>query len=114
MSSHLVIVQDVPKTADHSASRTIFLWRVILEKCIQNLTIHCYDTLSNIKCRIESQILADKVLLDKVSRSDISADPDRYLQSGEKEALEKHKRIISMLRTSEFRIDILVACLRDF
>lgn len=99
MRSHLIIMQDIPKTADHSASRTIYLWRVSLESCMHNLTLDCYETLSNLKRRSEFQLVEDKVLLEKIARSDISEDPDQFLSTGEKDSLEMHYKTVSFLRT---------------
>jgi hypothetical protein len=81
---------------------------------MKNITLDCYEALSNLKRRSEFQMVEDRVILEKISRSDISEDPDRYLTSGEKEALEMHYKIASFLRTSEFRIDRMISCIRDF
>lgn len=112
LERHLVIMQDVPKTADHSASRTIFLWRVNLEKCAQNLAMDCYKGMANLNHVREAQAIEARVLLEKAARSDVAADMDKYLTEAEKQGLQQHERVTQLLRLSELRMERQVSYLQ--
>ncbi|KAJ3387787.1 DNA-directed RNA polymerase III subunit RPC3 [Lobulomyces angularis] len=114
LNSNLVYMQDVPKTADHSSSRTFFLWGVNFEKCVNNLLLDCYKAVENLKKRRSFENTLNSTLIEKLNRSDVSLNPDEYLNSVEKESWESLKKVNSFLKVCEFRLDRTIMILRDF
>lgn len=106
-------MQDVPKTADHSAARTFFLWGVDTTKCIEALMMECYQALTNLKTRRVYIGEENVIILDKLSRSDVAEDTDAWLSQHEKEAWEFYKRVQEFLSVSEMRIDKQLLVFRD-
>ena len=81
MQAGFVHIQEVPRTADHAPSRTIFLWTIrtphafdafegMLEKCLLNL----YE-------RIKAERARHTVLLVKAERSDVRSNPELLTSS---------------------------------
>ncbi|KAJ3087085.1 DNA-directed RNA polymerase III subunit RPC3 [Quaeritorhiza haematococci] len=113
LNSHLVILQDVPKTADHSAARTFFLWGVSVTQSVETLTAECYKILTNLKHRRIKELEKRATLREKLQREDVKENPD-LLSAHDKQNVEEMNRVMHMIKASEQRIDKMVMTLRDF
>ncbi|KAK5667797.1 RNA polymerase III subunit C82 [Batrachochytrium dendrobatidis] len=109
----LVYLQDVPKTMDHSASRTFFLWYVSIERTCTVLLTNAYKTLHRIKLRRTKELLDRTLLLEKTNRSDVLSG-EAQLTTTDQENLAHLNTVLKKLHISEMRIDQMVMLLRDF
>jgi len=111
-SASLISLQEVPRGADRSAMRTIYLWYIDLAKTYSVILISLYKTLGNILARKHAE--ADKVssILDKRERSDVRGD-ESLLTRGEREALAEYSDKRERLSVLERRVEECVFVLRD-
>ena len=112
LSFNLVFMQDVPKTNDHSSSRTVFLWDVSMEKCIANVLGECYSAMANLKARFIHENDVNSVLLSKMARTDVKEDFD-ILEEVEKKSWDDLCRNKDLINGSIDEIDRTVFILRD-
>ena len=128
----LVQLQDVPRSADRAANRTIFLWSVVisfgltfarvylsvfryvdLPKTYSVLLTSAYKTLGNILTRRAHETSLVQALLDKRSRSDVSDNWEVLMGRAEREALEEYERKMEEMRVLEMRTEETVFVLKD-
>jgi DNA-directed RNA polymerase III subunit RPC3 len=106
------IFKDVPKTADHSASRTFFLWYVSFEKTLDLVVKRCYKTLANIKSRVIKETSDRLLLLEKTKRLDVMSG-QASLDEADRKGLENLKNVLERLKAAEIRLQFMVLILRD-
>ncbi len=78
------IYQDVPKTADHSASRTYFLWYVSASRTLELIIKNSYKTIYNIKIRTQKELESRALLLEKTKRLDVISGQAKLSKSDQK------------------------------
>ncbi|TPX61940.1 hypothetical protein PhCBS80983_g00859 [Powellomyces hirtus] len=113
MNAGLAFIQDVPKTLDHSAARTFFLWYVSIPKSTTQLAQSAYSTLGNLKQRRATEIDARARLIEKMGRSDI-VDGSAQLNDAELLAVDNLNRVVATLVGSEVRVAEMVMTLEEF
>jgi len=97
----LVHLQEVPKTADHAPSRTIYLWTVPQERVRLLMTDRAKKTFVNLMERIQHERSRYRLLIAKTERSDVAANPAGLLSSVERAQLEALNHVLGRL---EFQI----------
>ena len=102
----------MPKSADHSASRTIFLWYIDPDRTMKLIISNSHKTIFNLKTRYKKEITARKVLLDKMKRIDVASGQAKLTENDEKE-LSILKKIETKIRISEIRLEAMILILRD-
>jgi hypothetical protein len=113
LEAGLVFLQEVPKSLDHAAAKTIFLWYVDVSMTCQILLINAYKTMNNIKHQEKSQYDRFAVLLEKTSRTDVISG-EASLSEHETQNLQKFKHILRQLNDSQVRIADMIMLLRDW
>ncbi|KAL2917493.1 RNA polymerase III subunit C82 [Polyrhizophydium stewartii] len=108
-----VFLQDVPKTVDHSASRTYFLWYTSVERTCSILLSCAYNTSHRLKLRRKKEMADRTHLIEKTKRTDVLSG-EAGLSEHDIEKLEELKQVQKQLQFSEWRIDEMVMLLRDF
>ncbi|KAJ3153818.1 DNA-directed RNA polymerase III subunit RPC3 [Geranomyces variabilis] len=109
----LAFIQDVPKTLDHSAARTFFLWYVSIPKSTTQLAQSAYHALANLKRRRATEIEARALLIEKMNRTDI-IEGDAQLSESEAAAVENLNRVVDQLIGSEIRMAEMLMVLEEF
>ncbi|KAI8894852.1 hypothetical protein BC833DRAFT_623575 [Globomyces pollinis-pini] len=109
----LVFMQDVPKTLDHSASRTIILWFVDINRTSEILLQNSYKTIHRLKIRHAYQLEKRKVLIEKANRTDILSGVGK-LPANDLKLYEILKSECKQLVGQIQRLDQMVMKLRDF
>ncbi|KAJ3303102.1 DNA-directed RNA polymerase III subunit RPC3 [Kappamyces sp. JEL0829] len=109
----LVFMQDVPKTIDHSASRTVFLWYVDPARSIDLLLQDIYKTVHRLKEREQFELSKRRFLLQKASRSDIVSG-EASLSEGEKTKLAELDHVLMQFSVQLARIDETMMVFRDY
>ncbi|KAI8818623.1 RNA polymerase III subunit RPC82 helix-turn-helix domain-containing protein [Fimicolochytrium jonesii] len=113
MNAGLAFIQDVPKTVDHSAARTFFLWYVSIPKSTRILQQNTYRTLWNVKERREKERDARALLIQKMERSDIVSG-EAQLSEAELINVDHLNRVVSQLVMTESRLSRLLMVLEEF
>lgn len=109
-----VHLQEVPKTADHAPSRTIYLWTVPLDRLKFTSTERLLKTLVNIAERVQHERSKYRTLIQKTERSDVAANLAGLLSSLERAQLEALNHVLNRLEFQVSRIIIeyiIFACL---
>ena len=109
----MVFIQDVPKSQDHSAARTAYLWFVDLDRTCTLLLQNVYKALNKVKLRRQSELEKRSILLQKTQRTDILAG-EAHLSPQELKKLQELESVLKKLHTSQMRLDGLVLKLRDY
>lgn len=113
-AGHLA-VQELPKTADRAASRTVYLWYFDREKARQSILHDIYKAMCRTIQRIEAEAKEKHALIDKVSRTDIAEGEEALvLSSAEKREWLRWKAIQVCMWTQVERMGRQVEILRDF
>lgn len=103
----------MPKTIDHSASRTLFLWYADVKKTTEILIQNGIKTMHKLHNRQLYEISRKKLLLQKANRSDIKSG-EAKLSDGELKILEELESLKSKLSIQSNRVDLIIMVLRDF
>lgn len=127
-SASLISLQEVPRGADRSAMRTIYLWYVPfflipllvsppiryidLAKTYSVILTSLYKTLGNILVRTQHETAKVRSILDKRERSDVRGD-ESLLGRGERDALRDWEEKRLRLGVLERRVEECVFVLRD-
>ncbi|KAJ3019632.1 DNA-directed RNA polymerase III subunit RPC3 [Thoreauomyces humboldtii] len=111
MNSGLAFIQDVPKTMDHSAARTFFLWYVSIPKSTTHFTQNGYKASANLKQRRFAEMARLPKLLEKLARSDIT---DEHLTESELHNKAQLEKTVTRLLISECRIAEMLIALEEF
>ena len=109
----MVFIQDVPKSQDHSAARTTYLWFVDLNRSCDILLQKLYQAMLNMKLRRHAELEKRRILLQKTQRTDIQSG-EAQLNQGELAKLKELDTVLKKLFVSETRLDKLVMKLRDY
>ncbi|KAI8924662.1 RNA polymerase III subunit RPC82 helix-turn-helix domain-containing protein [Entophlyctis helioformis] len=107
-----VFLQDVPKTLDHSASRTFFLWYVSAERTSELLLANAYRTMHRLKLRRIKELGDRSLLIEKTKRSDVLSGEAKLTES-DQQKLDHLHAVLKRLSVSEWRVDNMILLLRD-
>lgn len=112
----LAFIQDVPKTLDHAAARTYFLWYASLDKAIRTFENNCYKVLFNIRTRRNYEVDSRKDLIEKSVKADVIAQQNEgkksILTDHETRSIEHLNASVKKLTTSELRVMRLLIAIR--
>jgi DNA-directed RNA polymerase III subunit RPC3 len=112
--SGYVDLQEIPKDAQRMPSRTVFLWVYDPDRVGRNLLHDTYKAMSRCLQRLRFERSRLKDFLDKTERLDLRENLDKYLSDAEKKALHEWREKEALILGEVFRLDDLVAVLRDF
>lgn len=96
-----VHMQEVPKSADHAPSRTIYLWTIPSDRLKHQFTGNLKKVLVNLMERIQHERSKYRLLITKTERSDVAANPAALLSPLERAQLEALNHVLGRL---EFQI----------
>ncbi|RPA81248.1 hypothetical protein BJ508DRAFT_414900 [Ascobolus immersus RN42] len=113
-AGHLFL-QELPRTADRAASRTVYLWYFDREKARQSVLHDIYKGMSRAIQRIESEAALRSTLIAKVNRTDIAeGEEGSVLSTTERKEWERWRQIQAHMWAQVERMDRQVLILRDF
>ncbi|XP_039267623.2 DNA-directed RNA polymerase III subunit RPC3-like [Styela clava] len=91
-AENLLVMQEIPKTADHAPSRTYYLFNVNIKKVVRTLLSRLNKMLVNLLARQQYEVKGNKRLLEKRKRIDsIKAN----LQQAEEDQLEEIEEMLT-------------------
>lgn len=96
-----VHLQEVPKSADHAPSRTIYLWTIPMDRLKHQFAGDLKKVLVNLMERILHERSKYRLLITKTERSDVAANPAALLSPLERAQLEALNHVLGRL---EFQI----------
>lgn len=110
----MIGLQEVPRDNSRNPQRTNFLWFFDPERCRAKMLEETYKTMA--RCLRRARVEGEKIkgTVEKANRSDVIGREDEYLVVQELEALKGWKEMDERIWGAIFRLDDLVACLRDF
>ncbi|CAG8530705.1 3419_t:CDS:2, partial [Ambispora leptoticha] len=108
-----VELQEVPKVAERTPSRTFYLWYVDLNKCYRRMLSDVYRTLGNIHERRLYETAVRNGLIEKKERAEEMRNPD-LLSDTDKDALYVFNGLLNKLDLAELRLVELEMLMADF
>lgn len=110
----MIGLQEVPRDNSRNPQRTNFLWFFDSERCRAKLLEESYKTMARCLKRVRVEREKVRATIEKASRSDVTGREDEFLSVQELEALNVWKEMDKGIWGQVFRLDDLVARLRDF
>lgn len=107
-------VQELPRTADRAASRTIFLWHHRPNRAYSLITQDIYKSLSRCFERVNFERSKLPILLSKLQREDVKGHEDEFLTEQEKSDLQGLRLREEKLMVQMNRLDSLIRVFRDY
>lgn len=107
-------VQELPRTADRAASRTIFLWHHRSNRAYSLITQDIYKSLSRCFERVAAERQKLPILLSKLQREDVKGHEDEFLTEQEKADLKRLRVREEKLLVQMARLDGLIRVFRDY
>jgi DNA-directed RNA polymerase III subunit RPC3 len=101
-AASLLSLQEVPKSSDRSAARTIFFWYVNEKKCTAWLCDHLFKTLSRLSQRRRHELVKEADLISKSQRIDIAQDHS-LMNDIERRRLQKVQDTVGLIALGEQR-----------
>jgi DNA-directed RNA polymerase III subunit RPC3 len=101
-ASSLISLQEVPKSSERIATRTIFFWYVDERKCTAWLCDHLFKTISRLSQRRRHELAKEGELVAKSQRKDYLEAPS-LLNEVEKRRLRRVQETISIISLGERR-----------
>ena len=110
----MIGLQEVPRDNSRNPQRTNFLWFFDPERCKAKILEEIYKTMA--RCLRRVRVEGDKVkgTIEKASRTDVIGREEEFLGVQELEALNVWKEIDEKIWGEIFRLDDMVACLKEF
>ncbi|KAL3143158.1 hypothetical protein ABBQ38_002018 [Trebouxia sp. C0009 RCD-2024] len=103
-------LQDVPRTADHAPSRTLYTWSVNNEAAADKLAAELYKAAFNVYVRCTHEFEQHKEIFDMCKDNNIP----ETLQRTHGKIIGQVIRSTQMLDSALFRLDSQIAALNDF
>jgi DNA-directed RNA polymerase III subunit RPC3 len=113
-AAQFLAIQEIPRDNQRQPSRTTYLWFFDAERVRTLVEGECYKTMSRLIQRINVEKGKSKALLDKLDRSDMKGNEDKFLTAGESQGLRKWRVMESRIWGQVGRLDEMVMVLRDF
>lgn len=110
--SSLIEIQQIPRSADRAANRTIFLYYVDLSHAYASILSMLYKTLGNLEQRRQAELDKHKDLLERANRTDVLANRD-LLSHRDSLDLATLEETMDKITTAELRTELNVFILRD-
>ena len=110
----MIGLQEVPRDGSRNPQRTNFLWFFDPERCKAKILEETYKIMG--RCIKRARVEREKVkaTIEKASRSDVIGREEDFLGLQELKALNLWKEMDDRILGETFKLDDLVACLRDF
>ena len=110
----MIGLQEVPRDNSRNPQRTNFLWFFDPERCKAKIVEEIYKTMA--RCLMRVRVEGEKVkgTIEKASRTDVIGREEEFLGVQELEALNVWKEIDEKIWGEIFRLDDMVACLKEF
>jgi hypothetical protein len=70
--------------------------------------------LKKLKSRREKEKETFSALIEKLSRSDVAANPDELLTDAEKKEQERMIKKLGLVQTCELRVELMIIALTDY
>ena len=110
----MIGLQEVHRVNSRNPQRTNFLWFFDSERCKAKILEETYKTMARCLRRVRVEREKVKGTIEKASRSDVIGKEKEFLSVRELEALNVWREMEERIWGEVFRLDDLVACLRDF
>ncbi|KAJ9108840.1 hypothetical protein QFC21_000160 [Naganishia friedmannii] len=110
--SSLLEIQQIPRSADRAANRTIFLFYVDLSHAYATMLSILYKTLGNLAQRRQAELDKCADLLERANRTDVLADRS-LLSERDGHDLLTLEEVMDKITTAELKTELNVFILRD-
>lgn len=110
--SSLLEIQQIPRSADRAANRTIFLFYVDLSHAYATMLSILYKTLGNLAQRRQAELDKCADLLERANRTDVLADRS-LLSERDAHDLLTLEEVMDKITTAELKTELNVFILRD-
>ena len=101
-ASSLLSLQEVPKSSERIATRTIFFWYVDERKCTAWLCDHLFKTLCRLSQRRRQELAKEVDLIHKSERTDVAND-NSLMSDVEKRRLRRVRETVNIVSLGELR-----------
>lgn len=109
-----VQTQEIPKVERRESKHSIHLIWYDRQRAREKLLHNTYKGMLRTMQRLVYEKEKVQTLLAKAERTDVAGNEEKWLSEGELEALKKYRGVQGKLLLQVFRMDELVAVLRDF
>ncbi|EEB05601.2 DNA-directed RNA polymerase III complex subunit Rpc82 [Schizosaccharomyces japonicus yFS275] len=107
-------IQEVPRSADRAPSKTFYLWFHRTDRAYSLLLDQLFKSMVRVLRRLRSERDQRSLLLQKVERSNVQGNEEKYLQKFELADLKKLGLVEQQLLVQLARLDELVMLFGDF
>jgi DNA-directed RNA polymerase III subunit RPC3 len=107
-------MQEVPKDTTRQTNRIMWSVKYDVRKARRQLIKDSYQAMARLLARLEVERAKVDMVIEKSERSDVIGHEDKYLSETEKQKLHRWNAVEEMLLRQVYRIDDLVATMRDF
>ena len=107
-------VQELPRDAQRSASRTLYLWFFDANRCAEKFAQDALQSITRLLQRLRHERALRRHLLEKADRSDVRGSEGEWLTKREMEQLTKWREFESRVWSQIARLDDMVALLKDY
>jgi len=98
---------------DHAAARTFFLWYADIKLAAKSLATDLMRSMANVRQRRQAELDARRLLLEKIERTDVSANHG-ILDEPTKIEYDRLQRILLAMDTVLYRIDYMLMLMTEF
>jgi DNA-directed RNA polymerase III subunit RPC3 len=114
LAGGIIETQEIPRDTNRTTNRLLWLYSYSPEKARKQMLLDCYRTMTRLMRRIDVERAKYAIIIDKSERTDVVGHEDEFLTKKDKRLLEEWDKKEQLLWGQIFRIDDLVACMRDF
>jgi len=114
LRSGLVVLQDIPRTADRAPSRTLYVWGADLQGAFKNLGRELYRGFLNVYLRLAHEVGQHKELLLLVECAQEAGALNFNMTDGQRKALERLQRSCGVLEGAIFSMDEMCALFNEY
>eukprot|EP01100_Stratorugosa_tubuloviscum_P002090 TRINITY_DN1479_c2_g1_i1.p1 TRINITY_DN1479_c2_g1~~TRINITY_DN1479_c2_g1_i1.p1 ORF type:complete len:131 (-),score=35.04 TRINITY_DN1479_c2_g1_i1:74-466(-) len=97
LAANLIILQEIPKSSDHSATRCIYVWGAQTEGVINRICLELMFTIGNLKSRLTSEQAENNILLERI---ELDSQQSIFLTDKEKQQLDHWFQIQEHLQSA--------------
>jgi DNA-directed RNA polymerase III subunit RPC3 len=110
----LLRMQEVPKDTTRQTNRIMWSVKYDVRRARRQLIKDSYQAMTRLLARLEVERTKVDMVIEKSERSDVIGHEDKYLSEPEKQKLHRWNEVEEMLLRQVYRMDDLVATMRDF
>eukprot|EP00210_Caulerpa_lentillifera_P008163 g7796.t1 len=108
-----VILQDIPKSADHAASRTFFTWTVSLQDAASHLRRNLYRAARNVHFRLGTELKKGNELLTLLELSQTHGE-SIHITDKQRTQTGKLSNVLRVLELSLMNLDQAIGVMNNF